>query len=671
MPKVAALTIAALCPFVLLTARIDTAAVTPNPSDFARAIRANDLTALRKLASSPAAANVPDKLKATPLHYAAIYGSPEAIRILLSAGADPNARNQAGATPLLYAAWSLDKTRLLVEAGAEVNSAENDGTTPLMVAAPVAGNIATVRYLLEKGADVRALDRRHGNALLRSASMSDPETLRIILGNGADAHLADGAGFNGLHDATAFPDCERIRLLLAAGADPNGFNTFGGVVRKGPIALVHLSPLMLASAYGDEDTIAALLKAGARVNEVDIRKMTPLMLSIATDHANPAVVRQLIGAAADVNAKDGNGESVLTWARKYRNPEILSMLEAAGAQGAQLSLAPQPEAGAQAVDAREAIQRALPLLASSGRQFFREGGCAGCHHQPFHARVFAAAMHAGLNPDPSLRKNFLDAMIAVRPMVLSGLPVLSGPPGDYDTLLAYMMSFADLGEPASEMTDLIVHYVAVRQNSSGAWINLGIARSPIEDSTITRTAMAIRALKLYGWPSRQAEFDARIQRARLWLEHAKPVTTYERADKIAGLHAAGVSASDLRSEAGALLQLQRSDGGWAQTRYLDSDAYATGMVLNTLYTAGLVSPQDACYRKGVVFLLRTQFRDGSWYVRSRVPKFQPYFQSGFPFDHDQWISSAGTSLALMALAPASASGQAEAIGEYKVGGGGK
>ena len=31
-------------------------------------------------------------------------------------------------------------------------------------------------------------------------------------------------------------------------------------------------------------------------------------------------------------------------------------------------------------------------------------------------------------------------------------------------------------------------------------------------------------------------------------------------------------------------------------------------------------------------------------------KFQPYFESGFPFAHDQWISAAGTSWAAMALA---------------------
>jgi hypothetical protein len=30
-------------------------------------------------------------------------------------------------------------------------------------------------------------------------------------------------------------------------------------------------------------------------------------------------------------------------------------------------------------------------------------------------------------------------------------------------------------------------------------------------------------------------------------------------------------------------------------------------------------------------------------------KIQPYFQSGFPYDHDQWISATATAWASMAL----------------------
>jgi hypothetical protein len=101
-----------------------------------------------------------------------------------------------------------------------------------------------------------------------------------------------------------------------------------------------------------------------------------------------------------------------------------------------------------------------------------------------------------------------------------------------------------------------------------------------------------------------------------------------------------------------LLAAQRSDGGWAQNRSLTSDAYATGEALWALREAGALKPADAAYRRGVEFLLVTQWPDGSWHVRSRAPKFQPYFESGFPFEHDQWVSAAATAWAVMALAPA-------------------
>jgi hypothetical protein len=73
-----------------------------------------------------------------------------------------------------------------------------------------------------------------------------------------------------------------------------------------------------------------------------------------------------------------------------------------------------------------------------------------------------------------------------------------------------------------------------------------------------------------------------------------------------------------------------------------------------LYEARVLKPSDSAYQRGVAYLLRTQFPDGSWYVRSRSPKLQPYFQSAFPYEHDQWISAAAAARAVMALAPAAA-----------------
>ena len=64
---------------------------------------------------------------------------------------------------------------------------------------------------------------------------------------------------------------------------------------------------------------------------------------------------------------------------------------------------------------------------------------------------------------------------------------------------------------------------------------------------------------------------------------------------------------------------------------------------------GLVN--TAAYRRGVDYLMRKQEADGSWHVRTRAFGFQPYFESGFPHGHDQWISMAATAWSAMALMP--------------------
>ena len=70
--------------------------------------------------------------------------------------------------------------------------------------------------------------------------------------------------------------------------------------------------------------------------------------------------------------------------------------------------------------------------------------------------------------------------------------------------------------------------------------------------------------------------------------------------------------------------------------------------LFALHEAG-VPVSHASYQSGLRFLLDTQAADGTWHVKTRSLPFQPYFESGFPYGHDQWISSAGTSWAIMAL----------------------
>ena len=99
-----------------------------------------------------------------------------------------------------------------------------------------------------------------------------------------------------------------------------------------------------------------------------------------------------------------------------------------------------------------------------------------------------------------------------------------------------------------------------------------------------------------------------------------------------------------------LIRQQRADGGWGQLAGLDSDAYATGQSLYALMEGSTIPAGDPALRRGIDFLLRTQLADGTWHVRTRAHPFQPPMDSGFPHGIDGWISSAGTSWAVMALA---------------------
>jgi hypothetical protein len=82
---------------------------------------------------------------------------------------------------------------------------------------------------------------------------------------------------------------------------------------------------------------------------------------------------------------------------------------------------------------------------------------------------------------------------------------------------------------------------------------------------------------------------------------------------------------------------------------MSSDAYATGQSLAALAMAQPDLVKSDAYRRGIEYLLRIVEPDGSWHVRSRAFGFQPYFESGFPHGHDQWVSMAATSWAAVAL----------------------
>jgi len=219
--------------------------------------------------------------------------------------------------------------------------------------------------------------------------------------------------------------------------------------------------------------------------------------------------------------------------------------------------------------------------------------------------------------------------------------------GQPDSHLYEMLMMTAMKMPPTLATDAWMYYLAAKQRPAGNWHSIG-TRPPIQDGDINRTAMSVRALTVYGTPARKTEYTSRVGRAAEWLAAQTPVSTEERIMQLLGLSWAGAHRPLAERRTRELLATQRADGGWAQTTYLASDAYATGQVLYTLHELG-VPAADPAVQRGITYLLRTQAEDGTWHVKSRAMKIQPYFESGFPYGHDQWISQTATAWAAMAL----------------------
>jgi hypothetical protein len=178
-----------------------------------------------------------------------------------------------------------------------------------------------------------------------------------------------------------------------------------------------------------------------------------------------------------------------------------------------------------------AVTRSLPLLQQSARTWSVRRDCASCHHQSLGSLAVAVAKERGFAIDEALAREQLNFTLKSRDEAvamdtyLQGRGVTNGQVG-----LGYaLVGLAAAGQPADRTTDVLSTYIAGRQFPDGR-IPSASHRAPLEDSAITATALAIRALKVYA-PERG---DA-IARGGAWLAAATPRSTEDRAYQLLGL----------------------------------------------------------------------------------------------------------------------------------------
>lgn len=429
-----------------------------------------------------------------------------------------------------------------------------------------------------------------------------------------------------------------VKLLLDAGARSEALTSQGEDI------------LERYGSWNDPLLVQMLLERGIDPARKDKRGHNALLFAAASDTVTPQVYAMLLKGAPSTDARTAYGDGALEAAQRRGDAKVAELLG-----GSLLRIEPvvvvPVRSGRQQI--QSPVSRSLDLLAKAGPSVVNEKGCFSCHHQGLPSLAGWYARRAGMQGAQIAEAN----RKLVYPVLQRSSALLQhgvAPAGEAATVAWQLIGLSSDGQKADLFTDVAVNYLAATQMEDGSWLERW-GRPPLEYSTVAATAVAIRALDLYGFPSRRQEFQERIARAGAWLAKTEPVSSEENAMRLLGLVWSRAPQAVTGKTSHDLASAQRRDGGWAQLPSLPSDAYATGQALVALRESGHFRTGSPAFIRGVKYLLGTQAADGSWHVRGRSLPVQPLFESGFPYERDQWISAAGTSWAVMALSLATPS----------------
>ena len=213
----------------------------------------------------------------------------------------------------------------LLRAGEKVNGIGDQGLRPLHIAVN-ANRIDVARILLNLGADVDAKNRDGSTPLYllaRRGKAPLAPLAGVLLEAGADPRVKTGrTSWTVLHWAAFHNDFELVKLLLQRGADSNE------QLNKDRWTPLHLTRTV--------DVTSALVEAGANIEVVDRKGLTPLIISISPSGSHPQskialYVAYLISKGADLDSQATNGATALHLAVGHDLDTVAGLLIKAGA----------------------------------------------------------------------------------------------------------------------------------------------------------------------------------------------------------------------------------------------------------------------------------------------------------------------------------------------------
>ena len=233
----------------------------------------------------------------------------------LDSEADATIANNLSETPLHAASRSGNKEIIgkLLQYGADIDATDSDGRTPLIRLLDNRRTDAAL-FLIEQGADTEIADNTGHKAI----DYATAQGLRTVVERLSVESTTDTHGNTPLHQAAFNGQSEIVRSLLSA--YPDMIDTANDVGE---------TPLIIACMKGNLAVARLLIGAGADVNKAQLDGNSSL--HFAAWSGNKFIGNDLIAAHAQADAQNGNGETPLILAAREGNNEFVSLLVEHGA----------------------------------------------------------------------------------------------------------------------------------------------------------------------------------------------------------------------------------------------------------------------------------------------------------------------------------------------------
>lgn len=279
-----------------------------------------DIAAIEKQIKNGAPVNAKSKFGVTPLHVAALNNRYELVNKLISKKADVNAKTSTANfyslhTPLHFASRksaNLATVKLLIDSGADLEARDGLGATPLhhslIFKAP-----ELAEELIRMGADISACSNDKKTPLHRAAGKKFYSVVELLIKKGADPNARDGEGLTSLHEAVLENDAQMIKLLLNKGANVNEADNNGDTA------------LHMAVSKEKFDAFKELLNGRAAVNSANKNGSTPLHSAIY--YKDSSYCELLLKNGADPSIKDKHGATPISELETFNKPQMLQLLK--------------------------------------------------------------------------------------------------------------------------------------------------------------------------------------------------------------------------------------------------------------------------------------------------------------------------------------------------------